>query len=147
VMSNLMWKTASRMRIAGYHCYGVMLGFRYKGGAYHHDHIRSTYPLFSTTDIFGHLKTMFWRMPRDYVTNVDVGVYDLRSSAELQLQWFNDMERKESLYAAIDKIEHEWGRNTIHPARMLPAKNLILNRLPFGGGKEMEQYVFNGEDI
>jgi DNA polymerase IV len=147
LMSTLLWKTASRMRIAGYHCYGTMLGFRYRTGERMHDHIRSKQPLFSSTDLFRQLETMFWRLPREYVTNVDVGVFDLCSSAELQLQWIEDVERKESLYAAIDKIEHDWGRNTIHPARMLPAKHLVLNRLPFGGGKEMEQYVFNGEDI
>ena len=146
-MSTLMWKAASRMRIAGYHCRGVMLGFRYRTGGYAHDHIRSHQPIFATVDLFEHLKTMFWRMPREYVTNVDVGVYDLCSSAELQLRWFDDLERKEDLYVAIDKIEHDWGRNTIHPARMLLGKHVIQNRLPFGGGKEMEQYVFNGEDI
>lgn len=147
VMSTLMWKAASRMRIGGYHCRGVMLGFRYRTGEVVHDHIRSKDPLFSTVEIFAQLKTMFWRMPREYVTNVDVGVFDLCSSAELQLRWFDDIERQENLYRAIDKIEYDWGRNTIHPARMLPAKGLVLNRLPFGGGKEMEQYVFNGEDL
>lgn len=145
VMTNLIWKATSRMRIAGYHCYGVGLGFRYRTGESAYDHIRSKHALFSSTEIFALLETMFWRMPREYVTNVDVVVYDLGSSCELQLRWFDRLERQEQLYAAVDKIEHQYGRNTIHPARMLPAKEVILNRIPFGGGKEMEAYVFNGD--
>lgn len=147
MISTLLWKAASRMRIAGYHARGVMLGFRYRTGEHIHTQARSKDPLFSSVDMFELVKELFWQLPRDYVTNVDVGVFDLCSDAELQLRWLDDVERKESLYKAIDAIEHAWGRNTIHPARMLPAKDLVLNRLPFGGGKEMEQYVFNGEDL
>ena len=147
IMTNLNWKTTSRMRAAGFFCYGVQLGFRYRNGEHAFDHTHSAQPLFSSVDIFNKLKKLFYRMPRDYVSKVDVGVYDLCSSAELQLSCLDDAEKTSELYRAIDAIEHAWGRNTIHPARMLPAKHLVLNRLPFGGGKEMEQYVFNGEEI
>lgn len=146
-MSTLCWKASSRMRIAGYHCYGVGLGFRYRLGFHEYEHIRSKVPLLASSDIFAVLENCYWKMPKEYVTNVDVVVYDLCSSAELQLDWLENREEKQSLYAAIDKIEHDWGRNTIHPARMLGKKELILNRIPFGGGKEMEQYVFNGDEL
>ncbi len=147
IMTNLIWKTTSRMRMTGLACYGVQLGFRYRNGQHAYDHLRSPQPLFASVDIFNQLKKIFYRLPRDYVSKIDVGVYDLCSNAELQLSCLDNMEGLSNLYAAIDKIEHNWGRNTIHPARMLPAKNLALTRLPFGGGKEMEQYVFNGEEI
>jgi DNA polymerase-4 len=147
IMTHLIWKATSRMRLAGFFCYGVQLGFRYRNGQYALDHIRSPHPLFSSVDIFSQLKKLFYRLPRDYVSKVDVGVYDLCSGAELQLSCLDNTEKLSSLYRAIDAIEQAWGRNTIHPARMLPAKDLVLNRLPFGGGKEMEQYVFNGEEL
>lgn len=147
IMTNLLWKATSRMRIAGFSCRGVQLGIGYRTGHYATDHTRLPQPLFSSTEIFEQVKKLFYRLPRDYVSKIDVGVYDLHNNAELQLSCLDNLEKTSSLYAAIDKIEHDWGRNTIHPARMLPAKDLILNRLPFGGGKEMEHYVFNGEEI
>lgn len=147
IITNLIWKTTSRMRRDGFFCYGVQLGFRYRDGEHAFDRLRSPYPLLSSVEIFKLLQKLFYRMRRDYVAKVDVGVYDLCSSAELQLSYLDDTERTAELYRAIDAIEHAWGRNTIHPARMLPAKHLVLNRLPFGGGKEMEHFVFNGEEI
>ncbi len=147
VMTTLIWKATSRMRFSGFHCYGVGLGFRYRNGEHAYNHTRSHIPLYSGTDIFAILERLFWQMPREYVTNVDVVVYDLCNSAQLQLDFLDAPLRKASLYQAIDKIEHDWGRNTIHPARMLKGKELVLNRIPFGGGKEMEQYVFNGDDL
>lgn len=147
VMTNLLWKATNRMRIGGYRCKGVFLGFRCRNGQFIHSHYRSQQPMFSSTHMFAELERLFWQMPRDYVTNVDVGVYDLVDNTSIQLSWLEDYNKHSSLYQAIDKIEYNYGRNTIHPARMLPAKDLILNRIPFGGGKEMEAYVFNGEDM
>ncbi len=146
VMANLAWKASSRMRIAGFHCFGVMLGFRYRNGQRAYAHCRAPHPIFSGSDIITCLKKLFYQLPRDYVSNVDVGVFDLTNSAQLQLNYFDNLPQKQALYQAVDAIEHAWGRNTIHPATMLPA-TMVLNRVAFGGGKDMEAYVFNGDSM
>lgn len=104
IMSTLLWKSTSRMRIAGYHCYGVGLGFRYRLGFHAYVHHRFQVPTFSSTEIFAELQNLFWQTPREYITNIDVVVYDLRSSAQLQLDWLDAPERKQELWRAIDKL-------------------------------------------
>jgi DNA polymerase-4 len=144
----LTWKATSRMRINGFQARHVFFGFNYRPGYYWDTGQTLPHYTFSATEIFGVFKRQFYASaPREYVTQIFVGVDQLKSRTELQLQVFNNIERQDQLYAAIDAIEHKFGKNTIKPAIMLGTENIASHRIPFNSTKEMEQYLFNGDEI
>jgi DNA polymerase-4 len=144
----LTWKATSRMRIGGYQGRHVFFGFNYRPGYYWDAKKTLRQYTFSATEVFGVFKELFIKTaPREYITQVFVGIGDLKSRTELQLQVFRDIERQDSLYAAIDSIEHKFGKNTIKPAIMLGTEGIASHRIPFNSTKEMEQYLFNGDEL
>ncbi len=144
----LTWKTTSRMRINGYQARHVFFGFNYRIGYYWEGKRTLKHYTFSSTEIFKIFKEIFrYEAPRDYISQIFVGVSDLKSRTELQMQVFQDIERESALYTAVDKIEHEYGKNTIKPAIMLGTEGIASHRIPFNAVREMEQYLFNGDDL
>ena len=53
------------------------------------------------------------------------------------------MAKKESLAAAVDKVNERWGNFVLTPALMLGAADLVPDRIAFGGIKELEELVMS----
>ncbi len=68
-------------------------------------------------------------------------VFDIFKNGTTQLDLFDDIERKEKLYSAVDAITDKWGDFVITPARMLAAKKHVHDRIAFGGIKELEEFT------
>lgn len=153
VLMFLVWKTTSRMRIQGYQAREYFFGFNVMGRDGRPGYFWSTHKLlpnytFSSTDIFKMMKEQFFEdFCRDYVTQVFVGVGKLKSLREIQMDEFKDAARDNRFYKAIDAINHKFGNNTIKPAIMLGTEHIASHRIPFNSTKEMEQYLFNGDDM
>ena len=49
----------------------------------------------------------------------------------------------QNLVAAIDKVNERWGNFVMTPARMIGTNNVIVDRVAFGGVKELEEIVIN----
>jgi DNA polymerase IV len=71
------------------------------------------------------------------VRNLAVSVYDLIPSTNEQLELFSSPMHKVS--EAMDKINDKWGEFVVTPALMLDMDNIILDRIAFGGVKELEE--------
>jgi DNA polymerase-4 len=153
VVMFLLWKTTSRMRIAGYQTRRVFFGFNCNGYEDAPPYYWSTHKLlpehtFSSAVLYKAIKEKFYaEFKRDYVSQVFVGVSELKSLSHMQLNQFEDLNRTRSLYHAVDKIEHRYGKNTIKPAIMLGTEHIASHRIPFNSTKEMEQYLFNGDNL
>jgi DNA polymerase-4 len=71
------------------------------------------------------------------VRNLAVSVYDLIPSANEQLELFASPTHAVS--EAMDKINDRWGEFVITLALMLGMEDIILDRIAFGGVKELEE--------
>src|SRR5687768_9450276 len=71
------------------------------------------------------------------VRNLAVSVYDLIPSTSEQLELFSSPTHAVS--EAMDKINDRWGEFVITPALMMDMDDIILDRIAFGGVKELEE--------
>jgi len=58
-----------------------------------------------------------------------------------QLDFFDDIQKKKLLTDALDDISEKWGDFVITPAMMLNTKDLVKDRISFGGVRELEDLI------
>jgi hypothetical protein len=71
------------------------------------------------------------------VRNLAVSVYDLIPSTDEQLELFASPQHKVS--EAMDEINDKYGEFVITPALMMGMEDIILDRVAFGGVKELQE--------
>jgi hypothetical protein len=67
--------------------------------------------------------------------------YDLIPSTDEQLELFSSPTHAVS--EAMDKINNKWGEFVITPALMMGMEDIILDRIAFGGVKELQEIYFD----
>ena len=99
-------------------------------------------PLYTTRDIY--IKALRLLNGSGYakrVRNLAVSVYDLIPSTSEQLELFASPTH--AVAEAMDKINDRWGEFVITPAIMMGMGDIILDRISFGGVKELEEIYFD----
>jgi hypothetical protein len=71
------------------------------------------------------------------VRNLAASVYDLVSCQSEQLEMFS--QRSHAVAAAMDTIHDKYGEFVITPALMMGMDDTIIDRIAFGGVKELEE--------
>jgi len=141
ILCNLVEKATRRLRNAGYKACGVHLTLFYKNGKLWHKGESFKNPMFSSKDFFkkavGLLKETSFKNP---IANIAVSVFNLIKTNSLQLEMFEDAQKKDSLTNAIDQINERWGEFILKPAVILKSKQQIIDRIAFGGVKELEEF-------
>lgn len=143
VLLKLVEKMAGRMRKAGYKAKGVHVSMLYRNGAYWHKGFSTDEYLFSSGDIYKKAYKILTHSPYKYpVHTLAVSCFDLKKDDYLQLSMIEDVNKKVGLTKALDQISEKWGNFVITPAKMLGTKDLVKDRISFGGVKELEEFVF-----
>jgi hypothetical protein len=96
------------------------------------------HPLYTTREIY--LKAMRLLNQSGYkkrVRNLAVSVYDLIPHRSEQLEMFSS--RSHAVAAAMDKINDTYDEFVITPALMMGMDETIIDRIAFGGVKELEE--------
>lgn len=143
ILAKLVTKVSSRMRKANYKAKGVHLAIFYRDRSFWHKGEATHKELFDTRDIYKEAYRLLLLSPRKPVRNLLVSCFNLVDCPHLQLELFEDVAKKERLTKAVDKVNDRWGDFVVTPARMLDAKNLIPDRIAFGGVKELEEFTFD----
>ena len=143
IISKLTEKMSFRLRRAGYMAKGVHLAVSYRNGLFWHKGMTFEKELFESNEIYRKVLRMLYLAPYKYpVRDIFVSVFNLRKIASLQLDFFNDVERKMRLSKGIDRINERWGNFIIAPARMfLGSREMVPDRVAFGGVKELEEFT------
>ena len=149
ILSKLVEKTGFRLRRAGYSARGVHTAVGYRDGSFWHKGVSFPENLFDSRNIYrkalGILAMSPYRKP---VRDLAVSVFDLKKKSELQLDIFEDVLRKKSLVDAVDAVNERWGNFVITPARMLLGeKEMVPDRIAFGGVKELEEFTLQDTNI
>ena len=148
ILSNLVEKMSARMRAAGYLAHGVHLFVSYKDGTHWHHGELTGRELFDSRDIFKcALRIASCHPFGKPVRNIAVSVFDLAAAENLQLDFFENIEKKESLIKTADSINKCYGDFTIKPGRMLAGRQKVLDRIAFGGIKELEEFATASRDL
>ncbi len=148
IVSKLTEKMGFCLRRAGYMAKGVHLAIGYRNGFFWHKGITFEKELFESGDIYKKILKILYLSPYRFpVRDIAVSVFGLRKITSLQLNIFEDVLRKKKLSEAVDRINERWGNFVIAPGRMLSGnKEMVPDRIAFGGVKELEEFTLNASD-
>ncbi|MBI2065985.1 DNA polymerase IV [Candidatus Woesebacteria bacterium] len=144
VLSKLVEKTGRRFRRAGYKIRGVHLAVSYRDGNFWHRGVTTPKVLFDSRDIYKIAFKLLNKSPyQTTVRELAVSVFNLVKEPSLQLELFENIERKEKIVEAVDAVNERWGDFVITPARMIATRDVVIDRIAFGGVKELEEFTTN----
>jgi DNA polymerase-4 len=147
LLTKLCEKTGARMRRAGFQAKGVHVSFVYADGTHWHQGRRGDTALYASKGILLRATVLMNRQPR-WVTvrTMAVSVFDLEPAERDQLRLFDDEEaRSRRVSDAMDAINERWGDFVITPATMLGMEGTILDRISFGGIRDIQDvYASDG---
>ncbi len=144
VLSKLVEKMGARLRHAGYKAKGVHLSVVYRDWSFWHKGVTTFKVLFDSRDIYKEAFKLLLTCPyQKPVRQLAVSCFNLLKHPELQMELFEDVAKKEKIVEAVDKVNERWGHFVITPARMLGTGGVVIDRIAFGGVKELEEFTLN----
>jgi len=144
ILQKLVVKMSSRLRKAGYKTRGIHLALSYRDGSFWHKGLSSFKVLFDSQDIYKQAYRLLLESPyKKAVREIAVSCFNLVKDNLLQLELFEDMEKKTSLVRAVDKVNERWGSFVLTPASMLGTNRYVPDRIAFGSPGSDPNYEFN----
>jgi DNA polymerase-4 len=138
LLMKLCEKTGRRLRRAEYSAQGVHVFCVYTDFSFWHTSRKFEVPVYTTREIY--LKALWLLNKSGYkkrIINLAVSVYDLIPAQHEQLDMFAS--KSHAVAEAMDKINDKYGEFVITPALMMGMDETILDRIAFGGVKELEE--------
>lgn len=140
LLMKLVEKMGRRLRRAGYAAQGIHVAIVYRDGTFWHRAYKFGKALFTTYDLYRYAQIVWNQQPsKKVVVKMSVSCYDLLPHSQNQLELFDAGGSKwRQLSSACDQINNRFGEFVITPALMMGMDDLILDRIAFGGVKELE---------
>lgn len=138
LLMKLCEKTGRRLRRAKFSAKGVYVSCVYTDFTFWHVGRKVEVPIYTTRDVY--IKALRLLNSSGYtkpVRNLAVSVYGLIPSTDEQLEMFSSPTHK--VAEAMDEINDRWGEFVITPALMMGMDEIILDRISFGGVKELRE--------
>jgi DNA polymerase-4 len=133
ILSKLVEKMGCRLRQAGYQAQGIHVGLLYRDWSYWHRSRRLARSVFDSRELYQEAARNLSLCPyQKPVRNLSVSCFSLSCKSETQLDFFQDLERRERLVSAMDQINERWGQFVLTPARLLNTKDVVHDRIAFG---------------
>lgn len=133
VISKLAEKTGFRLRSANLKAMGVHLFLQDRNGNFWHMGRKLKREIFETKDINLEIKNLLKLSPiRTNFRNIAISTFNFKKFDNLQLEIFNDVQKKTNLVRAIDTINKKWGLYTIHTGSMSTDSKVVQDRISFG---------------
>jgi DNA polymerase-4 len=138
ILTRLVEKMSSRVRAAGYRAGGIHLSLVYKDRRFWHRGKMMGRDLFDTRDFLREALILLREAnPVSPVGNIAISCFSLSKVANQQTELFADVIKKEELAKACDSVNEKWGDFTLSVAKSFKGENLVLDRIAFGGVKEL----------
>lgn len=140
IMMKLCEKMGRRLRRSGHAARGVHVALIYSDYTHWHKGKLMDRQMYSTMELYRGAQLIFNQQPvRKVVVKLSVSCYDLTSSERAQMGLFdNEPAKMRKVSDAMDKINDKYGEFIITPALMLDMDNAVVDRIAFGGVKELE---------
>jgi DNA polymerase-4 len=138
-------KAGRRMRQAGYSAQGVHVSCVYNRKDHWHEGKKFKSGLVTTDELHVKAQYLLNRQPwLGSVTNLAISCFSLEQSGSAnQLTLFeDDFTKKRKLSVALDSINDKYGEYTIYKALMHGMDDQIIDRISFGGVKELVEQAF-----
>ena len=145
IMMKLCEKMGRRLRKAGKAALGIHVACLYIDGTFWHRGRKFQTEMLTTFELYRKALYVFNQQPeRKTVAKLSVSCYDLIPSKKSQASLFDFPEEKErKVSVALDAINDKYGEYVITPGLLLGMKDLVIDRIAFGGVKELEDLYEN----
>lgn len=133
ILSKLCEKTGFRLRSSGFYANGVYLSILFRNGMHWHKGTKTKQTIFESRDIYNQVLKLLAICPiKETPRIIAINVFNLVKNDSLQLNFFENLIKKQNLTASIDQINNKWGDFTIYPARMITDPKVVQDRISFG---------------
>ena len=134
------------MRRLGYAARGVQVACHYTNGTHWQQRALNSTPLFASNDLYRQASQLYTRAPQGKrLHSLAVSCYNLVKNPLQQLSFLEDEQKKRNLTLVLDAINERWGDFAITPARMMGMEDTIIDRVAYGGVKDLEEFVYQEE--
>lgn len=139
-MMKLCEKMGRRLRRTGQAAQGIHVALLYNDYTYWHRGRLMDNEMYTTTELYRAAQLIFNQQPQPKtVAKLSVSCYGLASSEKVQMSLFDEPAPKlRRASDAMDKINDRYGEFVITPAIMMDMDNNVVDRIAFGGVKELE---------
>jgi DNA polymerase-4 len=126
-------------RHSGFIANGIHVSFVYDDWTYWHKGKTLDNPIYTSSEIYLQAIRILNQQPETkIVREIAVSVFNLTSANYQQTNIF-ETDKKRLVADAMDKINDKYGEFVVTPALMMGMKDVILDRVAFGGVKELEE--------
>lgn len=141
MIMKLCEKMGRRLRRKSFIACGIHVGVLYKDGTYWHRARLINGQMYTTMELYHNALLIYNQQPETKViTNISVSCYDLKPSTSSQMTFFDaDIDKTRKTSDAMDEINDRWGEFVITPALMMGMGKTIIDRIAFGGTKDLEE--------
>lgn len=145
ILMKLCEKMGKRLRKHRYVSYGVHVSCIYADRTWWHRGQKFKTSQYTTIEIYKRAQYILDTRPETKkIIKLSVSCYGLENSNVAQLYLFDKViEKNRKLVDAVDEINSQYGNFVITPAIMMGMDNTILDRIAFGGVKEIEDLYEN----
>jgi len=138
ILYNLVEKTGSRLRHANYKARGIRISLRFTQGEYWAHGETTNQAIFDTRDIYKQAKRILLKCPVETkVHTLAESCFNLVRENVIQLDAFENIEKKTSVVSAIDAVNEKWGTEAVTYGSILKTQKRVVDRIAFGGVKEL----------
>lgn len=136
-------KMGRRLRKKDLIAQGIHMWFTYRDRTFWHRGRLMHENLYTTLELYKHAKIIFHAQPElKPITHMGVSCYALTEHNKRQLSLFEEDSRKASQVAdAADQLNDKYGEFTVVPGTMMQMDDTIIDRIAFGGVRDMEQLL------
>ena len=146
LLMKLTEKMGRRLRRHGYTASGIHVSVIYTDYTHWHQGATFSTEMYTTGELFKKVMLVFNRRPNQAkkVAKLAVSCFGLAEKKFVQEELFRtEKTRQRDATDAADKINDRFGEFVITPALMLGMDKLVLDRIAFGGVKELEDLYTN----
>lgn len=138
ILCQLVEKMGRRLRAEQYTAQGIHVSCLFRDYSFWHKGRKLADALFAGSDLYQASLHTLHEAPDKPVRILAVSCHYLDSQDHEQRKLFVDDEKKRALARALDHIHDRYGEFTVMPARMLAMEHKIMDRIAFGGVKDLE---------
>lgn len=140
LLMKLCEKMGRRLRSSGNSAMGIHVAVIYDDWTYWHRGRKLHTPLYTTTELYIKALWVLNQQPeKKVVAKLSVSCFDLIPNTSSQQTLFDiDTDKTKKVSDAMDKINDRYGEFVITPALMMGMRDLVVDRVAFGGVKDLE---------
>lgn len=144
LIMKLCEKMGRRLRKSSQAALGIHVGIVYDDWTFWHRGRKLTQPLYTTQELFTKAMWVFNQQPAKKVASkLSVSCYDLIPCQSSQMSLFDlEVDKKRKACETADKINDRYGEYVVTPALMMGMRDLVIDRVAYGGVGELEDLYF-----